>query len=147
LAPSDHGEIAVVALYPGQVELIRTLVEQSQTLKSGNLTIEFGTPDVFREREYSIVLLSLTRSPAHRAVSFGEDPRMLELALTRARARLILFGDAGALVRRGEWTGCVDHLDEAASEREHQVVARLVEYVRGRGHDPQAFQLRESVAP
>jgi hypothetical protein len=146
-SPSDHGEIAVVALYPGQVELIRALVAQSKILKSGNLAIEFGTPDVFREREFPIVLLSLTRSPAHRAVSFGEDPRMLELALTRARARLILFGDAGALARRGEWSGCVDHLDEAASEREHQVVARLVEYIRGRGHNPQAFQLRESVAP
>jgi AAA domain len=146
-SPSDHGEIAVVALYPGQVELIRTLATQSQVLKSANLSIEFGTPDVFREREYPMVLLSLTRSPAHRAVSFGEDPRMLELALTRARARLILFGDPGALARRGEWTGCVDHLDETASEREHQVVAGLVEYVRGRGHDPQAFQIRESVAP
>jgi hypothetical protein len=144
---TSQGEIAVVALYPGQVELIRALAAKSPALKSGNLTIEYGTPDVFREREFSIVLLSLTRSPAHRAVSFGEDPRMLELGLTRARARLILFGDAGALARRGEWTGCVDRLDEAASEREHQVVARLVEYVRGRGHDPQAFQLRESVAP
>jgi hypothetical protein len=146
-SPSDHCEIAVMALYPGQVELIGALAAQSQAIKSAKLAVEYGTPDVFREREFPIVLLSLTRSPAHRAVSFGEDPRMLELALTRARARLILFGDAGALARRCEWTGCVDHLDEAASEREHQVVARLVEYVRGRGHDPQAFQLRESVSP
>jgi hypothetical protein len=146
-SPSDHHEIAVVALYPGQVELIRILVAQSQALKSADLTIEFGTPDVFRECDFPIVLLSLTRSPAHRAVSFGEDPRMLELALTRARARLILFGDAGALARRGDWTGSVDPLDEAASEREHQVVTRLVEYVRGRGHNPHTFQLRESAAP
>jgi hypothetical protein len=144
---TDNGEIAVVALYPGQVELIRTLAAQSQALKSGNLAIQYGTPDVFRDREVPIVLLSLTRSPAHRAVSFGEDPRMLEVALTRARTRLILFGDAGALARRGEWTGRVDHLDEVASEREHQVVTGLLEYVRGRGEDPQAFQLRENVAP
>ena len=84
--------LSVGNLPPGKSDL---------TITSPPLPIEFGTPDVFREREFPIVLLSLTRSPAHRAVSFGEDPRMLELALTRARARLILFGDAGALARRG----------------------------------------------
>jgi hypothetical protein len=87
--------------------------------------------------------VSLTRSHSHRAVTFGDDPATLTLALTRAQRRLLLFGDAGTLVRRTQWEQPLEHLDIVASSRERDVVLRLVRYLQGQGSHPQAFQVRE----
>ncbi len=136
--------LAVIALYPAQAELIRLLAAQSATLAAAPVAVEIGTPDVFRQRECFTALISLTRSHSHRAVPFGGDPSLLSIALTRAASRLILFGDPGTLARRCQWNGAVEHLDEAAGERERGRIAQLVAYLHGDGPHPAAFGLEES---
>jgi hypothetical protein len=118
--------IGVCALYPAQAELIRCLMRRSPILGGAAGHIRVGVPADFRERECHIALLSLTRSHSHRAVSFGGHPQDLVLALTRARTRLLVFGDQGTLARRAEWDGPVDHLDERSADRERKLLARLV---------------------
>jgi hypothetical protein len=135
----DPGGIAVLALYGAQVELLRRLVQQSARLKKSAVPITVDLPAAFRQREHQAVLLSLTRSHSHRAVSFGDGPQALTLALTRARSRLLLFGDAGTILRRSQWAGALDHLDEAAAAREGQLLTRLVRYLQGQGRHPRAF--------
>jgi hypothetical protein len=137
---------AVIALYPAQAELIRTLVARSPAL-AARPAPWVDVPAAFREAEFDTVLVSLTRSHAHRAVAFGEDPALLAVALTRARRRLVLFGDAGTLARRGQWAGAVDHLDEAAATRERDVLARLIEYIHGHGPYREGFAVGEGSAP
>jgi hypothetical protein len=142
-ARTESSRLGVVALYPGQAELIRRLVQRSQVVTASGVEVRVDVPGGFREREYSVVLVSLTRSHTHRAVSYGEGPQALFLALTRARARLVLVGDPGTLARRAQWETAVDHLDENASARERAVVQGLVDYLHGSGPHPQAFTLRE----
>jgi hypothetical protein len=139
--------IAVVALYPSQAVLIRRLIEQSPRLRSAGLAIEVDIPGGFRHRESAVVLLSLTRSHSHRAVSFGEGPQALALALTRARTRLIVFGDPGTLARRSQWEGPLDHLDETAAGRERKLIAQLLCYLQGQGRHSDVFHLCESSGP
>jgi hypothetical protein len=134
--------VGVIALYPAQAELIRRLVQQLPALAAA-LDVRVGVPGSFQEDECSVVLLGLTRSHGHRAVSFGDGPHALALALTRARSRVIVFGDLGTLQRRCQWQNPLDHLDEAASAREHDVISRLVGYVQGQGRHPHLFQVRE----
>jgi hypothetical protein len=136
--------VAVVALYPAQARLIRLLVRQSPALAAAGLPLVVDVPEAFRQREALVVLVSLTRSHTHRAVNFGDGPHELLLALTRARGRLILFGDPGTLARRCQWDGALEHLDEVASLREREVLEHLVRYLHGQGRHPAAFQLRES---
>jgi superfamily I DNA and/or RNA helicase len=133
-----------MALYAAQVELIRQLVQQSPTLAGAPLAVDL--PTAFRERECGVVLLSLTRSHAHRAVPFGDDPQLLTLALTRARCRLVLFGDPGTLARRSQWEGPLDHLDEADAARERDLAGRLVAYLNGQGAHARAFRVREGTS-
>jgi hypothetical protein len=137
--------LAVVALSAAQAELIRLLAERSPALAAGP-AVRVDVPAGFREEEFDTVLVSLTRSHAHRAVPFGEGPALLALALTRARRRLVVFGDAGTLARRGQWAGPVDHLDEPAAARERDIVARLLEYIYGRGPHREAFAVAEGSA-
>jgi hypothetical protein len=122
--------IAVLALYPAQAELIRHLMRRDERLAALDGMVEVGVPAAFRQREAAIVLVSLTRSHTHRAVAFGEGPQMLALAMTRARSKLLVFGDPGTLVRRSHWEGPVEHLDPEAAAHERQLVTRLVHLLR-----------------
>jgi hypothetical protein len=134
---------AVIALFPAQAELIRLLIKQSPLLASSAAAITVGVPATFRQREAEVVVVSLTRSHTHRAVAYGEGPAALALALTRARRRLILVGDPGNLVRRSQWQGVLDHLDESAAHREGQMLGQLVRYLQGQGPCQQAFRFCE----
>jgi hypothetical protein len=135
--------VAVLALYPSQAELIRRLIAQSPKLRTAGTNVEVDVPGGFRHREAHLVLLSLTRSHGHRAVSFGEGPQALALALTRARARLVVFGDTGTLARRSQWEGPLDHLDGNAAGRERKLVAHLLRYLQGQGRHAGVFHVRE----
>ena len=120
------GRTAVIALYPAQAELIRRLVARTPGLADAAISID--TPGAFHECEAEVVLVSLTRAHAHRAVSFGDSPRALTTALTRARSRLMIFGDPGTLARRCRWENAVDHLDVAAAGRERAIIGRVLKH-------------------
>jgi len=126
-----EGPIAVIALYEGQVALLRTMVAQSDVLRAHSASIEIGMPNAFQGRERNTVLVSLTRSHGHRAVPYGDRETDLTTALTRARNRLILFGDVGALVKRSHWQGPLDHLDAAAANLEARRISGLVRWLSG----------------
>ncbi len=142
-AHSHHPAIAVMALYPAQVELLRLLIKRSPLLAATDLTIEIGLPTAFRQRECLAALISLTRSHSHRAVTFGEGPKQLTLGLTRASKRLILCGDPGTLARRAQWNGPVDHLDEADSAHERGLIARLLPHTQGAVNRTGPARMRE----
>jgi hypothetical protein len=137
-------QIAVVALYPAQAELIRHFLRRSPVLAAHAAAIEVGPPAQFRHREADVVLVSMTRSHSHRAVAYGEGPAAILQAWTRARHRLVLLGDPGNLIRRSHWRGVLDHLDEAAAGREAHILGQLVRYLQGHGHHATAFRLSES---
>ncbi|MBL8796844.1 MAG: hypothetical protein JNM56_23285, partial [Planctomycetia bacterium] len=130
---SQGGQVGVTALYPAQVQLIRNLVRQSPFLKDLPFALHIDEPWAFRGRECQVMLVSLTRSHSHRAVTFGEGPHLFGLALTRARSRLILLGDVGCLQRRCQWDGPVDHLDHDAAGRERDFLHRLLQAWPGDG--------------
>src|SRR5262249_16186255 len=124
-----HESVAVLALYPAQVELIDRLVRQSPVLDRAKLEVIVTSPMEVRQREFAVLFLSLTGSHAHRAVAFGLEPHALVMALTRVRDRLVLFGDPGTLARRGRWQGPLEHLDDRAAEKERAVFERLDRYI------------------
>ncbi|MBI3407553.1 MAG: hypothetical protein HY040_04260 [Planctomycetes bacterium] len=126
--------VAVVALSDAQVELLRTLASRSPSL--GRLTLQFGPARQFHHQEFHTVFVSLTRSHSHRAVPLGETVSDLPLALSRARRRLVLFGDPGALYKRSQWLGPLEHHDANAAALEARRCAALVSHLQG--HDASA---------
>jgi hypothetical protein len=146
-ATEPSSTVGVMSLYPAQVALLGYLIGRSPLLNSRRLCIAVGEPSAFREREFATVLLGLTRSHGQRAVSYGPDWQSVGLALTRARTKLIIFGDPDTLARRSQWKGAVDHLDESAAQRERGLASRLVGYLHGKGAHTRAFLLREGNSP
>lgn len=142
-ADAEPRPVGVVALTAAQADLIRLLAARSSPLSRARLALTIASAAQMREREFPTVVVSLTRSHSHRAVTYGDSPALFEVALTRARERLILVGDPGTLVRRSCWEATVDHLDEAASARERWLVSGLVDYLQGQGRFPATFHVRE----
>ncbi len=128
---ATRAHFVVVALYEGQLELIRKLMEQSTLIKGRSRTIELTTPAKLRQRECDILIISLTRSHAHRAVPFGDDADDLKLALTRARRRIIVIGDPGTLQKRIQTTGAIDRRDGLSAAREQSLIGKIVKIARG----------------
>jgi hypothetical protein len=141
--------LVITALYSAQVQLLRHLIAQSAILARAGLVragegrfqlpggerplwVWVDVPEALRQRECLALVLSLTRSHTHRAVTLGDDPSWLPLSLTRAAGRVLLFGDTGTLARRTQWMGALDHLDETAAARERELIAHLLRHVQGR---------------
>ena len=85
-------DMAVIAPYDAQVQLLRQLLAEHPDL-------EVDTVDGFQGREKEAVIVSLTRSNEAGELGFLADIRRMNVALTRARKKLVVVGD-GATVRR-----------------------------------------------
>jgi superfamily I DNA and/or RNA helicase len=86
VSPND---IAVIAPYAAQVRRLREL------LPVGGLEID--SVDGFQGREKEAVVLSLVRSNAEGEIGFLADVRRMNVALTRARRKLLVIGDSATL--------------------------------------------------
>jgi superfamily I DNA and/or RNA helicase len=86
LAPKD---IAVIAPYAAQVRLLRDRFEGSG--------LEIDTVDGFQGREKEAVIITLVRSNVENEIGFLSDRRRMNVALTRARRKLLVIGDSATL--------------------------------------------------
>ncbi|WP_010588371.1 AAA domain-containing protein [Schlesneria paludicola] len=82
-------EIAVITPYSAQARLLRTLIAEAG--------VEIDTVDGFQGREKEAVVISLVRSNAKGELGFLTDTRRMNVALTRARRHLMVFGDSATL--------------------------------------------------
>jgi hypothetical protein len=132
--------VAVLCLFPAQVELIRLLMRRSPVFDRLTVPVQIGLPGCLAHRECLVALVGLTRSHTHRAVPFSDTPEDLVQALTRSVSRLVLFGDLGTLVRRSQWHGALDHLDESAGPLEQRLIAQLLAELSDLGAGSEMFR-------
>ena len=82
-------EIAVISPYSAQVRLLMS--------KSPDLSVEIDSVDGFQGREKELVIVSLVRSNFEGEMGFLTDTRRMNVAMTRARRKLIVIGDSRTL--------------------------------------------------
>ncbi|KAJ1562083.1 hypothetical protein HK405_016075 [Cladochytrium tenue] len=88
-------DVVVITPYSAQVRHIRLALQQ--TGDAASAAVEVGTVDAFQGSEREAVLLSLVRSNESREIGFLADDRRLNVAITRARRHLAIFGNAACL--------------------------------------------------
>lgn len=85
----SENDIAIIAPYSAQVRYLRNLL--------GRTEIEVDTVDGFQGREKDLVILTMVRSNRKREIGFLSDLRRTNVAITRARKKLIMIGDSATL--------------------------------------------------
>jgi hypothetical protein len=143
--------VGIIAFYAGQVALIHRLIRLSGTLRGervsgsdwlcGGMRITVNSVDAFQGKECPVIVLSFTRSNRRQAVGFVDDSNRLNVALSRARKKLVLVGDTETLARRArEQAG--GNKDSRASGKERDFFVQLIRYVEERSKTKRAFELR-----
>jgi ATP-dependent RNA/DNA helicase IGHMBP2 len=88
--------IAVISPYSAQIKQLRELIN-SRIAEDGGRNIEIDSIDGFQGREKEAVIVSLVRSNREGEVGFLADTRRMNVALTRARRKLIVIGDSATI--------------------------------------------------
>ena len=86
-------EVAIIAGYHAQKDLIRRRIYTQNHQKFTNLKIEVNTVDAFQGRESDIVFYSIVRSNDEGKLGFLKDVRRLNVAFSRAKELLIVVGN------------------------------------------------------
>ncbi|MBE2202497.1 MAG: AAA family ATPase [Anaerolinea sp.] len=95
-------DIAVITPYAAQVQYLREQLPAA---------VEIGSVDGFQGREKEAVIISLVRSNPEGNVGFLAETRRMNVALTRARRKLIVIGDSATITAHPFYARMIDYFD------------------------------------
>ena len=96
----DEGiDVGVISPYRAQVQLLRRLLMKRDFFKPLRRLVSVGTVDGFQGQERDIIVVSLVRSNDGGEIGFLRDLRRMNVAITRARMKLIILGDTATMTR------------------------------------------------
>ena len=102
------GQIGVVTPYEGQRSYIVNFMQYNGSLKKDLYKeIEVASVDAFQGREKDYIILSCVRSNEHQGIGFLNDPRRLNVALTRAKYGVVILGNPKVLSKVGDLFQCL----------------------------------------
>ena len=90
-------DIGIISPYRVQTQYIRSLIKKEPELKPLRRFITVNTVDGFQGQERDIIIISLVRSNEQGQIGFLGDLRRMNVAMTRARMKLIILGNSATL--------------------------------------------------
>ena len=92
-------DVGIISPYRAQVQYLRSQIRKKEFMKPFRSLISVNTVDGFQGQERDIILISLVRSNDDGQIGFLRDLRRMNVAITRARMKLIILGDAQTMTR------------------------------------------------
>ena len=111
VAIADFPDIAVISPYKQQVYLLKELLLNSPELQVYADKISVNTIDSFQGQERDIVYIGLTRSNSDGVIGFLSDVRRMNVAITRAKKKLVVIGDSATLARSEFYGGFIGYAE------------------------------------
>uniref|UniRef100_F4C1J9 AAA ATPase n=1 Tax=Sphingobacterium sp. (strain 21) TaxID=743722 RepID=F4C1J9_SPHS2 len=112
-SPENYPRIAIISPYASQVDKFKALLE-ADPLSIYKDKVTINTIDGFQGQERDIVIISLTRSNQERKIGFLSDIRRMNVAMTRAKKKLVMVGDSLTLSKLPFYADLITY-----SEKEH----------------------------
>ena len=103
-------DVGVISPYRAQVQHLRRLIKQSAFFKPFRGLIAVNTVDGFQGQERDIIVISLVRANDEGQIGFLRDLRRMNVAITRARMKLIILGDVATLTRHPFYRKLYHHI-------------------------------------
>ena len=92
-------DVGLISPYKAQVQYLRVLVRRDPFFKPFRQSITINTVDGFQGQERDVIMISLVRANEEGQIGFLNDLRRMNVAITRARMKLIILGDASTLTK------------------------------------------------
>ena len=89
----EHIDVGIISPYRAQVQYLRSLIKHDAFFKPYRKLITVNTVDGFQGQERDIIIISLVRSNDQGQIGFLRELRRMNVAITRARMKLIILGD------------------------------------------------------
>ena len=114
---ADFPSIAIISPYRLQVQLLQELLPHSTALQPYLHRISVNTIDSFQGQERDIVYIGLTRSNGDSRIGFLAEVRRMNVAMTRARKKLVVIGDSSTLSQSPFYAGFIAYAEEKEAYR------------------------------
>lgn len=122
---SPFPSIAVISPYRHQVELLKEQATSFPELTAFSNNISVNTIDSFQGQERDAVYISMTRSNTDSTIGFLSDVRRMNVAMTRARKKLVVIGDSATL---SQFDFYADFIGYAQEHNGYQSAWELMEF-------------------
>ena len=113
---SESIDVGIISPYRAQVQYLKKLIKKYEFFKPYRRLISVNTVDGFQGQERDVILISLVRSNDEGQIGFLKDLRRMNVAMTRARMKLIILGNKDTMTK-------------------HPFYKKLWEYVEGLNND------------
>ncbi|MCQ2145219.1 MAG: AAA domain-containing protein [Bacteroidales bacterium] len=114
----DHVDVGIISPYKAQVQYIRQRVKSDPFFKPYRHLVTINTVDGFQGQERDVIIISLVRANENGEIGFLRDLRRMNVAMTRARMKLIIMGDASTLTRHPFYRKLYESIATAATRVE-----------------------------
>lgn len=108
-AANNFPSISIIAPYRHQVELLKESVAADENLRSFSSAISVNTIDSFQGQERDVIFIGLTRSNTDSIIGFLSEVRRMNVAMTRARKKLVMIGDGSTLSQFKFYDGLIEY--------------------------------------
>lgn len=109
---NENFTLAIITPYRAQVEHLVKLHEASPVLEPLKKLVSINTVDAFQGQERDIIAISFVRSNAEGQVGFLGDIRRTNVAITRARKKLLMVGDSATLSSHPFYLELLEYVQE-----------------------------------
>ncbi|MBN8702394.1 MAG: AAA family ATPase [Bacteroidetes bacterium] len=107
--------IGIISPYKEQVQYLTTEISKDEELQKYNFPIAVKTVDGFQGQERDVIYISLVRSNELKEIGFLNDIRRMNVALTRAKKKLVVIGDSATLANNKFYGDFLDYIDSINS--------------------------------
>jgi len=104
-------DVGIISPYRAQVQYLRRQLKKKEWVKPFRHLISVNTVDGFQGQERDVILISLVRANDEGQIGFLRDLRRMNVAITRARMKLIILGDASTMTRHPFYKKLYDYIE------------------------------------
>ena len=107
-------DFGLISPYKAQVQYLRSKIRGSSFLRPFRSLITVNTVDGFQGQERDVVFISLVRANEDGQIGFLNDLRRMNVAITRARMKLVILGDATTLTKHAFYRKLIQYIRQEA---------------------------------
>lgn len=105
-------DFGIISPYRAQVQYLRNKIKTDASLKPYRSLLTVNTVDGFQGQERDVIFISLVRANEEGQIGFLNDLRRMNVAITRARIKLVILGEAATLSHHSFYRKLMEYISK-----------------------------------